>query len=329
VNIDPRQDIIVVHKEGIETYVFQPRFCGEARAFGLVMPVPAKLTIQPSLTAVAAFSKLDEISQPQIQHTTLCRGPSGAFDGGAGARADASIAPTVISSGTVGFMDYAQLDTPSVEALTAWLDQNGYPYDAQATATFDYYVNKGWYFLTFKIDQGVDGSGVFCRDLGPIKLSFPSAVPVVPTRMATARARDTNGSFSYATGFSWRIFGITAGDTQIEFASHANLHTLNFSGLLSDADASSLSGLAAPGDRATKLVATFRFGSTEPDIDLDLAPGQDYREIIYQTTYITCADGGVDPKDASGGGCAFVTSPNSLLPTLLVGLLLALRRRRR
>jgi MYXO-CTERM domain-containing protein len=251
-------------------------------------------------------------------------------------------------------MDYAQLDTVSVEALTAWLVQNGYPYDAQATATFDYYVKKGWYFLTFKIDQGMDGGAGTCKDLGPIKFSFPSDVPVVPTRMATARGRDSSGALSYASSFSWRIFGITDGGKQIDFATASYAaRTLNFSGLLGDGDVASLAGLAVSGDRATKLTATFAYGSTDPDVSLTLATGKDYREVIYYTNYVTCDAGTdtaapVDAKDAGAakgdagspvpdepagkhdaGGCAFVTASDSLLPALLVGVLLALRRRRR
>ena len=78
VNVDPRQDIIVVHKDGTETYVFQPRFCGSAREFGLVLPVPAKLTAQPSMVTAEAFKKLDAISQPResASHRTTDRSSS-------------------------------------------------------------------------------------------------------------------------------------------------------------------------------------------------------------------------------------------------------------
>jgi hypothetical protein len=150
----------VVHKNGVETYVFQPRFCGSAREFGLVLPVPSKLSAKPDLTTTDVFSKLVSISQPEYQYTTQCSWGVGGSRGGSNG-ADAGTSTTVVSSGSVGFMDYAQVDTPSVDALTTWLTQNGYPYDAQATAAFDYYVQKGWYFLTFKVDQGrIDaGSG--------------------------------------------------------------------------------------------------------------------------------------------------------------------------
>jgi MYXO-CTERM domain-containing protein len=311
VNVDPQQDIIVVHKNGVETYVFQPRFCGSAREFGLVLPVPAKLTAQPSLAKTDAFKKLDAMSKPETRYSTVCnsRGGVGGASGGTGNSGVGGSWTTVVSSGTVGFMDYAQLDTVSVDALTAWLTQNGYPYDAQATAAFDYYVKKGWYFLTFKVDQGMDAGAGTCKDLGPIKFSFPTTVPVVPTRMASARAKDTSGTLSYGSGFSWRVFGITDGSKQVDFASPSySYRVLGFSGLVASSDVSSLDGLAASGDRASKLTVTFGYGSTDSDVELKLATGQDYREIVYQTTYITCTDGGID------SGAQPIDAPMDLRP---------------
>jgi hypothetical protein len=32
--MDPHQDIIIAHKNGVETYVFQPIFCGVSKDFG-------------------------------------------------------------------------------------------------------------------------------------------------------------------------------------------------------------------------------------------------------------------------------------------------------
>ena len=106
-------------------------------------------------------------------------------------------------------MDYAQIEAGSADALTAWLDSNGFPYDALAGSAFAYYVQKGWLFLAFRVDQGLSQGGTACKDLGPVSVSFPTADPVVPTRMATARGRDTSGSLSYAPGFSWHIYGVT------------------------------------------------------------------------------------------------------------------------
>jgi hypothetical protein len=304
INVDPKQDIVVVHKNGTETYVFQPRFCGSAQQFGLILPVPAKLSAQPALAKAEVFTNLVELSKPQIVTTTECARPGagGSSGGWGGATGTGGSNTVVVSSGTVGFMDYAQLDTTSLDALTTWLTSNGYPYDAQATSAFDYYVKKGWYFLTFKVDQGAFTGTTTCKDLGPVKFSFPTSIPVVPTRMATARSKDTSGALSYASNFSWSVFGITEGSQQIGFADGASsTRVRNFSGLLDSTLVTGLDGLAAAGDRATKMTITFAYGSTDPDIALGLVAGQDYRETTYQVSYILC-DGGTDtvaPADAA------------------------------
>jgi hypothetical protein len=303
INVDPKQDIVVVHKNGSETYVFQPRFCGSAKEFGLILPVPAKLTAQPALSKADVFTKLDQLSKPQYTSSTQCGYPDRGTGGSKGNAADAGIVG-VVSSGTVGFMDYAQLETSSLDALTSWLQANGYPYDSLATSAFDYYVQKGWLFLTFKVSQGEFTGTTTCKDLGPVKFSFPTTAPVVPTRMATARSKDTSGSLSYATRFSWRIFGITVGSEQIGFAdtSASTTRVLNFSGLLVEADVSSLDGLATAGDRATKMTINFDYGSTAPDVAFNTGTGKDYREVINQVTYVDCKDAGTDsvvaPQDA-------------------------------
>ena len=308
INVDPRQDIVVVHKNGTETYVFQPRFCGSAKEFGLILPVPAKLAADPKLSKAEVFTKLVEISQPQIVHTTACANRGGWGDAGLGSSGSGGgNGTTVVSSGTVGFMEYAQIETSSVEALTTWLTSNGYPYDVLATSAFDYYVQKGWLFVTFKVNQGDFTGTAACKDLGPVKLSFPTSIPVVPTRMATARAKDTSGTLSYATRFSWRIFGITEGSKQIGFGVGAHdTRTLNFTGLLDSTAVGALDGLAAAGDRATKVTVTFDYGSTDPDIAFSsVTAGLDYRETINEVSYIQCNDGGLDsavapnPLDAS------------------------------
>jgi hypothetical protein len=104
-----------------------------------------------------------------------------------------------------------------------------------------------------------------------VALSFPTAVPVVPSRMASA---------SGASGASlwWRIFGITGGDSQLSFPNASNQNGgLWYSGAIQAADVASFGGLAEPGDRLTRLILTIYPGSTTADAPLTLAPPSDYR----------------------------------------------------
>jgi hypothetical protein len=297
INVDPKQDIVVVHKNGVETYAFQPRFCGTASEFGLILPIPSKLSMAPALSKATVFTKVVALSEPEYRTQTICStgGMRGGSTGATGGSGTSNGGTTVVSSGSVGFMDYSQLKADTTASFTDWLDKNGYPYDTLASNAFAYYVERGWYFLAFKISQGTVPSGTsVCKDLGPVKFSFPSDLPVVPTRMATARNRDATGALSYASQFSWRIFGITKGTQQIGFADGTNYQrTLGFSGIVPSADIPNLDGLAEAGDRLDRLTMTFSYGSTSPDIGLSLAPGTDYREVITNTVYVTCPDASV------------------------------------
>jgi MYXO-CTERM domain-containing protein len=292
INVDPKQDIVVVHKNDLETYVFQPRFCGTATEFGLILPVPSKLASAPALSKATVFKQLDTLSLPEYRTQTVCGMSPPSTGGTRGGSSSSNGGTTVVSSGTVGFMDYSQLKADTVASFTDWLTSNGYPYDSLATSAFTYYVEKGWYFVAFKVSQGTVSSGTaVCKDLGPVKLSFPTTAPVVPTRMATARNRDASGALAYASNFSWRIFGITEGAQQIGFSDGASSRrVLGFSGLLTAANLTDLDSLAAAGDRMDKLTMTFDYGSTQPDIGLTKVTGQDYREVITTTVYAICPD---------------------------------------
>ena len=296
IEANPQQDIIVAYKNGVETYVFQPTFCGTASNFGLILPVPSTLTAAPALSDQQAFTTVDLLSQPTYVTVTSCYpryNGSGGAAGGTTTGIDTST--SVVASGHVGFLDWVQLKADTEESFTDWLTTNGYSYSTAASSVFSYYVQKGWYFVAFKISQGAvpdGGSGKVCKALGPVKLSFTSAVPVVPSRMASA---GTSSTGIYASGFSWRIFAITTGDQQLAFSDGASSNrVLGYSGDLTATSVSYLAGLAQEGDRLTKLTLTFSYGSTDPDVGLSLASASDYRETKYITQYVSCIDAGAD-----------------------------------
>jgi hypothetical protein len=291
--VDPHQDIIIAHKAGVETYVFQPTFCGKATDFGLVLPVPALLSSAPALGDAKAFEQVTALSQPKVVESTECQGRGGfGADAGVGG-GNGGDGTSVVASGRVGFLDWVQLEAKDQASFTAWLDANGYPYDAKAKTAFDYYVAKHWYFVAFKIAQTPPAAGANdCTALGPIRLDFPSATPVVPSRMATAGAT-VPGPGGYFPGFTWRVFGLTSGAKQIDFANGSWSHKSSFSGALGAGDLAHLDGLAQAGDRLTKLQVWFDGTATE-DAVLTLAAPADYRETVYSVTYVNCDDAGTD-----------------------------------
>ena len=314
ITVDPHQDIIVVWKDNVETYVFQPIFCGTATDFGLILPVPSSLSQSPSLTDQQAFTTAAGLSEPTKRQVVQKNGGfSCGGSAGAGMRNGTVDTTTVVASGQVGFLDWVQLKADTEASFTDWLTANGYPYSSAASSVFSYYVQKGWYFVAFKISQeAAPDGGTLCRALGPVALSFPTPVPVVPSRMASA------GSSSAATSqrFAWRIFGITHGDAQLGFSDGTNYdRALWYSGAINAGDVPSLSGLAEAGDRLTRLTFSFSSGTSDPDIGLTLVAPADYRG----TEDVTVYDDSACSVSRSG------RLPHSFLLTLsglaLVGLL--------
>jgi len=284
ITVDPHQDIIIAWKSGVETYVFQPTFCGTASDFGLILPVPALLSQNPTIMDQEAFTTAIRLSAPKQRQVTQSRG---GFGCGSNSRAGGGMAQdngaAVVASGRVGFLDWVQLKADSEADFTNWLTNNGYPYSSSASSVFSYYVSKGWYFLAFRINQNVapDG-GTVCQALGPVAVSFPTDAPVVPSRMAGA-----GGASSYQ--MSWRIFGITAGDSQLSLQNATDQYGgLWYSGTIQPVDAPSFGGLAQPGDRLTRLVLSFYAVSATADESLTLAQPADYRGtediIVYDSS---------------------------------------------
>ncbi len=287
IRIDPRQDIVLSWKDGVETYVFQPTFCGSATEFGLILPVPAQLSQNPTLVDPQVFSSAKRLSEPNKK---LVNVPAGGIGCGAGAdglkggvNGDTT---TVVASGRVGLLDWVQLAADTTASFTDWLEANGYPYSTSSSNAFSYYVAKRWYFLAFRINQdAVSGTASVCRALGPVALSFPTPVPVLPSRMAMASSNQQSGHYD----FQWRIFGITRGDAELAFAEGLSTdRQLWYSGAIGASEAPSFSGLADPGDRLTRLTLRFSFDLYNPsqaaeDVGLALAPARDYRgtEEVY------------------------------------------------
>jgi hypothetical protein len=281
--VDPHQDIIVSWKDGVETYVFQPTFCGAAADFGLILPVPAQLSREPALADQQAFTKAAALSEPRKEEMKTGQGFACASGGSLGGMKNATVdpGPAIVASGRVGFLDWTQLKATTTASFTDWLTANGYPYSDSATSAFAYYVSKGWYFLAFRISQQTaPGGGTICQALGPVALSFPSTGPVIPSRMASAGAAVNGTSF-----YSWRIFGLTRGDAQLGFGQDASStsRTLWYSGAIAAADAASFGGLAEAGDRLTRLTITFYSNTVDPDVGLALAAPTDYRGVEYIT----------------------------------------------
>jgi len=246
-------------------------FCGTSTDFGLILPVPATLSQNPSLTDKQAFTTAAALSEPTKKIVNEHNGCALGGGSAAGAKS-ATDDTTVVASGQVGFLDWVELKADTESSFTDWLTANGYPYSTASADVFSYYVQKGWYFVAFRISQAAapDG-GTICRALGPVCLVLPH--PGAGRAIAHGKRRQL-----FRLRFSWRIFGITHGDVELAFSDGSNSNlVLMYSGAINAGDVPSFSGLAEAGDRLTRLMLSFYPTSADPDVGLTVAAPQDYR----------------------------------------------------
>lgn len=287
--VDPSQTLVVAHKAGTETYVFRPHFCGQSTSFGLILPVPASLSKSPTLGNPALFEELDRLSAPTVVKKTVCKSDA-QFGAGGGAPGESNDGTKggadVIDKGQVGIFDWALVKADSKDSFTQWLDTNGFPHAPEADEQFSHYVDEGWYFVAFKVTAGADAPPAgkkLCGDFGPIELAFPTATPVVPTRMAAVSA----GGRSPA----WRIYGLTGAGSQLGVTAARYPAMLSYSDELSSAalaTAPQLSKLGVAGDRLVRLEVGFGFDGLSKDLELTPASPQKMRSTRDEITYVDC-----------------------------------------
>ncbi len=301
--VDPSQKIVVKHDAGVETYIFRPHFCGQASQFGLVLPIPDQLTANPELAEAKLFDELDAFTAPAVVKQTKCAGDydtdAGAYDAGSNG-GEGGV--DVINAGQVGIFDWVLVKADTTTAFTDWLDANSFPHDPTAESAFSYYVQKSWYFVAFKVtasNTAPPAGSRLCGDLGPLSLSFSAVEAVVPARIA---AVDTAQLYAYA----WEVFGIS---NSVMSAVNQNVSPiLRFAGSFPNGQTAQypeLSKLAAPGNKVTKLLLAFYGSSIDADITLTPSPSQaDYRDTVYETTYVDCdaGTGGSAGQAGTGGG---------------------------
>lgn len=345
--VDAAQQIVVAHKAGVETYVFGPHFCGAAKDFGLILPVPDVLTKDPSLADKALFEQLEALTKPTIIDKVLCEGTQPPGDGGSVPPPPDADAPSanVIDRGQVGIFDWVLLKADTTAAFTDWLTTNNFPYDQSSVNAFAHYVSKGWHFVAFKVtadDKAPPTGSLLCGNLGPLSLSFTSTEAVIPTRIAGVGG---------VGPLHWRVFAVADSELTLPLGNGVG-RDLRYSGTLTASDMSTypqFAKIAAAGDRLTKIDLTIYDPTQTTDVVLEPAAQQaDFRHSITQYSFVPCddggtplPDGGVQPdagpqgRPASGdddGGCTLAASGSASRPLAwlaLLGLFLGARRRRR
>ena len=104
--------------------------------------------------------------------------------GAAGSAADSVV---VLERKDVGDFEAVVLTADSADALTEWLDGNGFEFKDEDRENFEYYVEKGgYYFVAMRINMDeadLDDDGMISGKLRPIEFVFESEYPMLPLRI--------------------------------------------------------------------------------------------------------------------------------------------------
>jgi hypothetical protein len=169
----------------------QIQYAGDPAEFSWVLPVKPGAFVE--VASDAFFDVLEAGTQTLVQAPPEgCRSPGGGSgfgcsaseaalsDGSAGAQ---NGGVEIVHHGTVGPYETVTLSASDPNALTNWLDENGYELPPSVAPTVASYVNEGFDFIALKLQPGKD-----VKQMKPVRVITSGAGYTLPLRMVAAGA---------------------------------------------------------------------------------------------------------------------------------------------
>src|SRR5262249_13540254 len=136
-------------EEKVESFTVQPKFEGNAKDFGMVIPTPSKpnLDVMPRefFKELALFTILEPMDISKYKSSLLKADKDG------GTREPSKPTIKIVESGVVGSLEYKIIVAERADDLYSWLKDNQYNFSGDE-ATLDFYIKKKWFFTVMKID---------------------------------------------------------------------------------------------------------------------------------------------------------------------------------
>lgn len=278
---------ILVFGETQVSLIPQVRFEGNARDFGILVPVPAV----PTLSTVGAniFSEASFLTQPLVrQGSDGCGCDDNVLNSrnlnfpdsrGALASTDESGGVTVIYEQMVGTFQAAVLQATSAADLTQWLNENDYKFDPADSDVLQEYVDQDWFFVAMKLDTNQVPRFVnqwWAATTSPAKITFASdgSSLTYPLKISAISTNERMEVLVYTIGKDpYRFSG-----AKLEYANaidedEAEAIAENFP---------TLAQFATEGTFITKLRRTFSKSEMQDDIEISLTDDRsEFREVRY------------------------------------------------
>lgn len=179
---------------------------GELKEFAIVVPVPVVLEEgQIHVTDNTILDHLDAYTAPRLveyfdedpceRRLYEMAAPSAAADGDiivTGSARAKSLGVTIEAEYTVGEYDIQILSAKESGGLAEWLKLNGYKLPNGAEETLGSYIRQGVKFFVAKVNLK-EQSKTGLKYLRPLQMAFESPRFMLPIRLGTVNAPDTNG----------------------------------------------------------------------------------------------------------------------------------------
>lgn len=175
------REVALLHWNGaIETIVMQLGMDASTDNVALVVPTPTPATV--TAAGRVAFTELDQLTAPKIQHQRRWTVGLGRTSAAANDGAVAAKAPDVLAQVHLGPLEATTLAGGDLAGLQKWLADNGYSIRPEVAIALDPYVQDGWAFVAMRLTSTAHIVG----GLDPVRLSFQSSRLVYPMRLSVA-----------------------------------------------------------------------------------------------------------------------------------------------
>lgn len=168
--------------EGIQHFIRRADFQTDAPSFGFIVPTP---TVPELAEAnLDLFTALAAVVRPRVESRRVISGVTPTCVATSlilGGHSDATPPPpvTVLRRQTVAGYDAVVLEAADSEALSEWLEANGYAASDALSSWAEPYVARRWKFTAFKVtsDSGEGHAGT-----SPVHMTFATETPFYPYR---------------------------------------------------------------------------------------------------------------------------------------------------
>jgi hypothetical protein len=203
-----QQSAVIFYEDNTETLIVTSGYEGNTEDLVWIIPTPNWPLVNKANQQI--FTDIASLATPPRDSGGLWTAFSYTAAG------DAYRGVNILETKHVDYYEVITLNATNSSELERWLNDFNYTYPKNQTNVLDFYINKGWYFTTLRINPDYQKDEETINDLvsghpTPVKLEFESDEIVFPLKISTIEFQDPSiGKFGPAEEES---IGTTRSDT--------------------------------------------------------------------------------------------------------------------